>query len=94
MEHVKPRGQSCPCPQVRPQYPLPSDSWTQLPPGQSVATEQGAMFIVLRDGGEKALVPYREILDQLRAHKLPTLPWSASSPLFNPQRPRVVPPAK
>ena len=61
---------------------------------EAVATEQGAMFIVLRDGGEKALVPYREILDQLRAHKLPTLPWSASSPLFNPQRPRVVPPAK
>lgn len=61
---------------------------------EAVATEQGAMFIVLRDGGEKALVPYREILDQLRAHKLPTLPWSASSPLFNPQRPQVAPPAK
>ncbi len=55
----------------------------------AVKTQEGVLFIVLRDGGTQALAPYKEILEQLRAHRLPAWPWAAQSPLFHPQRPSL-----
>lgn len=61
----------------------------------AVATQQGAMFSVLRSDGSAALVPYREILEQFQAHKLPTRPWAASDSVYHPRRPTPdVPPQK
>lgn len=53
----------------------------------AVKTQQGAMFIVLRNGGGAALAPYREFLQQFQAHKRPDRPWPASAEIFHPQRP-------
>lgn len=55
----------------------------------AVTTQQGAMFVVLRNEGQQALPPYKDFLEQFRAHKLPTLPWPAQSELFNPPRAQV-----
>lgn len=55
----------------------------------AVKTQEGVMFVVLRNEGEAALAPYKDVLEQLRARKLPALPWSARSPLFHPPRARA-----
>ena len=61
----------------------------------AVKTQEGVMFMALRNGGKQALAPYKEFLELFRAHKMPPLPWPAQSPLFNPQRPQAdtAPPA-
>ena len=61
----------------------------------AVKTEEGVMFMALRNGGKDALVPYKEFLELFRAHKMPPLPWSSQAALFNLQRPQAdtAPPA-
>jgi tetratricopeptide (TPR) repeat protein len=61
----------------------------------AVKTEEGVMFMALRNGGQGALAPHKEFLELFRAHKLPPLPWSAQAALFSPQRPQAdtAPPA-
>lgn len=54
---------------------------------EAVKTQQGAMFITLRNGGATALPPYREFLQQFQAHKLPDRPWPPSAEMFHPRRP-------
>lgn len=53
----------------------------------AVATQQGAMFSVLRSGGAAALAPYREFLELFQAHKLSPRPWPSSSEVYRPQPP-------
>jgi tetratricopeptide (TPR) repeat protein len=53
----------------------------------AVKTQEGAMFLLVRNGRGEELPAYREFLDQFKAHKLPDRPWPASSPLYQPQRP-------
>lgn len=52
----------------------------------AVKTQQGAMFLVLRGGGQAELAPFREVLQQLQAKKLPDRPWPASSSIYRPAR--------
>lgn len=52
----------------------------------AVKTQQGAMFVVLRNGGQGALGGYREVMQELQAKKLPDRPWPASSDIFKPAR--------
>jgi tetratricopeptide (TPR) repeat protein len=52
----------------------------------AVRTQQGAMFVLVRNGLKGALTPYREVLQQLQAHKLPDRPWPASAALYHPTR--------
>ncbi|MEO5625505.1 MAG: tetratricopeptide repeat protein [Dokdonella sp.] len=52
----------------------------------AVKTQQAAMFLLVRNGLKGALVPYREVLQQLQAHKLPDLPWPASAAMYHPAR--------
>jgi len=61
----------------------------------AVKTQEGVMFMALRNGGQQALPPYKEFLELFRAHKMPPLPWPAQSALFNPRRPQAdtAPPA-
>lgn len=62
----------------------------------AVKTQQGAMFLVLRSGGQAELGPFREVLQQLQAKKLPDRPWPASSSIYRPARlepDRAPPPA-
>lgn len=54
---------------------------------EAARTQQGAMFVVLRNDGSAALAPYREILLQLQARKIPDRPWPASAEVFHPKRP-------
>ena len=51
----------------------------------AVATQQGAMFSVLRAEGAAALAPYREFLELFQAHKLPPRPWPSASEVYRPQ---------
>ncbi len=53
---------------------------------EAVATQEGAMFGVLRSGGEAALPPYREFLALFRAHRQPDRPWPPSSEVYRPAR--------
>lgn len=53
----------------------------------AVKTQEGAMFLLVRNGRGSEVPAYREFLDQFKAHKLPERPWPASSSLFRPQRP-------
>ena len=61
----------------------------------AVKTQEGVMFMALRNGGKESLAPYKEFLELFRAHKLPSLPWSTQSAMFNVQRPQAdtAPPA-
>lgn len=61
----------------------------------AVKTQEGVMFMALRNGGQAALAPYKEFLELFRAHKVPPLPWPAQSVVFNPPRPQAdtAPPA-
>lgn len=52
----------------------------------AVKTQQGAMFLVLRSVGQAELAPFREVLQQLQAKKLPDRPWPASSSVYRPAR--------
>ncbi|MEO5561224.1 MAG: tetratricopeptide repeat protein [Dokdonella sp.] len=52
----------------------------------AVKTQQAAMFLLVRNGLKGALIPYREVLQQLQAHKLPDLPWPASTAMYHPAR--------
>ncbi|HEY0178908.1 MAG TPA: tetratricopeptide repeat protein [Dokdonella sp.] len=54
----------------------------------AVKTQQGAVFVALRNEGQAGIGPYREILQQLQAHKLPDRPWAASADVFHPARPQ------
>jgi tetratricopeptide (TPR) repeat protein len=55
----------------------------------AVKTQEGVMFMALRNGGKETLAPYKEFLELFRAHKVPPLPWSSQAALFNPQRPQA-----
>jgi tetratricopeptide (TPR) repeat protein len=59
----------------------------------AIKTQQGVMFIVLRNDGKQALAPYTQVLQQFQAHKVPDRPWPADSGIFNPRRPAPVPAA-
>lgn len=62
----------------------------------AVTTQQAAMFLVLRSAGKSELEPFREVLKQLQAKKLPDRPWPASSGVYHPARlepDRAPPPA-
>ncbi|MEO7064072.1 MAG: tetratricopeptide repeat protein [Dokdonella sp.] len=53
----------------------------------AVSTQEAALFLVLRSRDRAAVPAYKQVLEQLRAHKLPERPWLASSPVFHPLRP-------
>jgi len=53
----------------------------------AVATQQGAMFSILRAEGSAALAPFREFLEAFQAHRVPSRPWPASSDVYRPQLP-------
>lgn len=53
---------------------------------EAVKIQQAAMFVLVRNGLKGALTPYREVLVQLQAHKMPDLPWPASAALYHPTR--------
>jgi len=52
----------------------------------AVKIQQAAMFVLVRNGLKAALTPYREVLQQLQAHKLPDRPWPASAAVYHPAR--------
>jgi tetratricopeptide (TPR) repeat protein len=52
----------------------------------AIRTQQAAMFVLVRNGLKAALTPYREVLTQLQAHKLPDRPWPASAAVYHPAR--------
>ncbi|MEO6690370.1 MAG: tetratricopeptide repeat protein [Dokdonella sp.] len=52
----------------------------------AVKTQQAAIFLLVRNGLKGGLIPYREVLQQLQAHKLPDLPWAASAAMYHPAR--------
>ena len=60
----------------------------------AVKTQQAAMFVLVRNGLKAALTPYREVLQQLQAHKLPDRPWPASAAVYHPLRLAPDAPAK
>ena len=54
---------------------------------EAVKTQEAAMFMLVRSGfKEAALSNHRGVLEQLRAHKVPTRPWPATTVLYQPQR--------
>ncbi|MEP7044219.1 MAG: tetratricopeptide repeat protein [Dokdonella sp.] len=53
----------------------------------AVKTQQGTMFIVMRDEGMRGVAPYKSFMQQFQAHKLPERPWPADAEVFNPRRP-------
>ena len=63
----------------------------------AVKTQQAAMFVLVRNGMQQNLPPYREFLKQFQAHKLPDRPWPAAAAVFHPARlapdPKPVPAA-
>ena len=63
----------------------------------AVKIQQAAMFVLVRNGAKAELPPYREILQQLQARKLPDRPWRASAAIYHPARlapdPKPVAPA-
>ena len=53
----------------------------------AIKTQEAAMFMLVRRGSkEAALSNHRGVLEQLRAHKMPTRPWPATTALYQPQR--------
>jgi tetratricopeptide (TPR) repeat protein len=62
----------------------------------AVKTQEGALFVLVRDGMPLLTPAYRENLQKFQAHKLPDLPWSASASVFHPTRlmPDALPTAK
>ena len=53
----------------------------------AVKIQQGAMFVLVRNGRSGELPAYRDFLQQFQAHKLPDKPWPAMSGLPKPARP-------
>ena len=53
----------------------------------AVKTQQGTMFIVMRDEGVRGVAPYKMFMQLFQAHKLPDRPWPADAEVFNPRRP-------
>lgn len=53
----------------------------------AVSTQEAAIFLLLRSRDRASVPAYKEVLEQLRAHKVPERPWLASSPVFHPPRP-------
>jgi tetratricopeptide (TPR) repeat protein len=53
----------------------------------AVKIQQGAMFVLVRNGRKPELPGYRDFLQQFQAHKLPEKPWPAMSALLKPDRP-------
>ena len=53
----------------------------------AVKIQQGAMFVLVRNGRKAELSGYRDFLQQFQAHKLPPNPWPATSALLKPERP-------
>jgi len=56
----------------------------------AVKTQQGTMFVVMRDEGIRGVAPYKAFMQQFQAHKLPDRPWPADADVFNPRRPSPV----
>ena len=52
----------------------------------AVKVQQAAMFVLVRNGLKGALTPYRQVLQQLQAHKLPDRPWPADAAVYHPLR--------
>ncbi|WP_158287532.1 tetratricopeptide repeat protein [Dokdonella fugitiva] len=52
----------------------------------AVKIQQAAMFVLVRNGLKAALTPYRQVLQQLQAHKLPDRPWPADAAVYHPLR--------
>jgi tetratricopeptide (TPR) repeat protein len=61
-----------------------NDKWDE-----AIKIQQAAMFLLVRNGLKDALPPFREVLQQLQAHKRPQLPWPASAAMYHPTRPSV-----
>jgi tetratricopeptide (TPR) repeat protein len=63
----------------------------------AIKIQQAAMFVLVRNGMQQNLPPYREFLKELQAHKLPDRPWPADAAVFHPTRlapdPKPVPAA-
>ncbi len=53
----------------------------------AVKIQQGAMFVLVRNGHKDELPGYRDFLQQFQAHKLPDKPWPTMSVLLKPERP-------
>ncbi|MET0225728.1 MAG: tetratricopeptide repeat protein [Dokdonella sp.] len=53
----------------------------------AVKTQQGTMFVIMRDEGIRGVAPYKAFMQQFQAHKLPDRPWPADADVFNPRRP-------
>ncbi|HEX5122140.1 MAG TPA: tetratricopeptide repeat protein [Rhodanobacteraceae bacterium] len=53
----------------------------------AVKIQQGAMFVLVRNGHKGELPGYRDFLQQFQAHKLPDKPWPAMSTFLRPERP-------
>jgi tetratricopeptide (TPR) repeat protein len=53
----------------------------------AVKIQQGAMFVLVRNGRKPELPGYRDFLQQFQGHKLPDKPWPAMSALLKPERP-------
>lgn len=53
----------------------------------AVKIQQGAMFVLVRNGHKGELPGYRDFLQQFQAHKLPDKPWPAMSLFLKPERP-------
>jgi tetratricopeptide (TPR) repeat protein len=53
----------------------------------AVKIQQGAMFVLVRNGRKGELPAYRDFLQQFQAHKLPDRPWPPMSALLKPERP-------
>ena len=54
----------------------------------AVKIQQGAMFVLVRNGRKAELPAYRDFLQQFQARKLPDKPWPPMSVLLKPERPR------
>lgn len=55
----------------------------------AVATQQAAMFALLRVAGSAALPPYREFLQAFEAKRLPARPWPDSAEVYRPAAPTL-----
>jgi tetratricopeptide (TPR) repeat protein len=53
----------------------------------AVKTQEAAMFVLVRNGRSSELVPYRQFLQQFRAHQVPDRPWAPDSPMYKVPRP-------
>ena len=53
----------------------------------AIKIQQGAMFVLVRNGHKGELPGYRDFLQQFQAKKLPDKPWPAMSALLKPERP-------